>query len=150
MAVNARAPALLSAAFADRAEPGALIVNILDAKLSAPNPDYLSYTLSKYALAGLTEVAARGFASKGVRVNAIAPALMLPSGDQSEAEFAAVHSLNPLGHGVEVDELVDAIRMLIAQPSVTGQILTLDAGQRFMALPRDVAFLGEDENEEKE
>ena len=43
---------------------------MLDAKLAAPNPDFLSYTLSKYALAGLTEVAARALAGKGIRVNA--------------------------------------------------------------------------------
>ena len=43
----------------------ALIVNMLDAKLAAPNPDFLSYTLSKQALAGLTELAARALAAHG-------------------------------------------------------------------------------------
>ena len=47
----------------------ALIVNLLDSKLAAPNPDYLSYTLSKQALAGLTELAARALAARGIRVN---------------------------------------------------------------------------------
>ena len=123
----------------------ALIVNILDSKLAAPNPDYLSYTLSKYALAGWTEVAARGLAGQGIRVNALAPALMLPSGEQDQAAFERVHALNPLGHGVEVAELVAAIRFLVDQPSITGQTLVLDGGQRFMALPRDVAFLDDNE-----
>ena len=90
MAVNVRAPMLLIDELARRHGGGdALVVNLLDAKLAAPNPDFLSYTLSKYALSGLTEVAARALAQRGIRVNAIAPALMLPSGDQDAANFAS-------------------------------------------------------------
>ena len=143
MAVNARAPMLLIDALARRHAAGAsaLVVNILDAKLAAPNPDYLSYTLSKYAAAGLTELAARALAGRGIRVNAIAPALMLPSGAQGEDNYARVHALNPLGRGVEVDDIVAALRFLVDQPAMTGQTLTIDGGQRFMALARDVQFL---------
>jgi NAD(P)-dependent dehydrogenase (short-subunit alcohol dehydrogenase family) len=142
MAVNARAPMLLVDELARRHGGGeALVVNLLDAKLAAPNPDFLSYTLSKYALAGLTEVAARGLAGKGIRVNAIAPGLLLPSGEQTDANFKAVHGLNPLGHGIEIAELVAALRYLIDSPGMTGQTLVLDGGQRFMGLPRDVQFL---------
>lgn len=143
LAVNARAPVLLIDALARRHEPGrdALVVNILDAKLAAPNPDFLSYTVSKYAAAGVTDVAARGLASRGIRVNAIAPALMLPSGAQDEKDFARVHALNPLRVGVEVGDVVAAILFLVGQRAMTGQTLIIDGGQRFMALPRDVQFL---------
>lgn len=143
MAVNARAPMLLIDALAKRHAAGeaALVVNILDAKLAAPNPDYLSYTMSKYAAAGLTELAARALAGRGIRVNAIAPALMLPSGAQDEEAYARVHALNPLGKGVEVDDVIAALRFLIDQPAMTGQTLVIDGGQRFMALPRDVQFV---------
>jgi NAD(P)-dependent dehydrogenase (short-subunit alcohol dehydrogenase family) len=142
LSVNARAPMLLIDEFARRHDGGGgLVVNMLDAKLAAPNPDFLSYTISKYALAGLTELAARALAGNGIRVNAIAPALMLPSGEQGEANFAAVHDLNPLGRGVEVEDVVAALRFLIDSVGVTGQTLGLDGGQRFMALSRDVQFL---------
>jgi len=140
MKVNARAPMLLIDELARR-HGRALVVNLLDAKLAAPNPDFLSYTLSKFALAGLTEIAARALAGQGIRVNAIAPALMLPSGEQSEANFAAVHELNPLGRGVEIADVISTIRFLIDSPTMTGQTLVLDSGQRFMNLPRDVQFL---------
>jgi NAD(P)-dependent dehydrogenase (short-subunit alcohol dehydrogenase family) len=141
-AVNARAPMLLIDELARRHGAGdALVVNMLDAKLAAPNPDFLSYTISKYALAGLTEVAARALAGRGIRVNAIAPALMLPSGEQGEANFEAVHDLNPLGRGIEVADVVAALRFLIDSRGMTGQTLGLDGGQRFMGLPRDVQFL---------
>jgi NAD(P)-dependent dehydrogenase (short-subunit alcohol dehydrogenase family) len=143
MAVNARAPMLLIEAMAKAHVAGsaALVVNILDAKLAAPNPDYLSYTLSKYAAAGLTELAARALAGKGIRVNAIAPALMLPSGPQDAENYARVHALNPLARGVEVADLIGALRFLIDQPAMTGVTIPIDGGQRFMALPRDVQYL---------
>ena len=142
MRVNARGPMLLIDELARRHGGGeALVVNLLDAKLAAPNADFLSYTLSKYALAGLTEVAARGLAGQGIRVNAIAPALMLRSGGQEQSNFAAVHDLNPLHRGVEVGDVMAALRFLIDSPGMTGQTLVLDGGQRFMTLPRDVQFL---------
>jgi NAD(P)-dependent dehydrogenase (short-subunit alcohol dehydrogenase family) len=142
MKVNARAPMLLIDELARRHDGReALAVNLLDSKLAAPNPDFLSYTLSKYALAGLTEVAARALAGKGIRVNAIAPALMLPSGEQDRANFAAVHDLNPLRRGVEVGDVIAALRFLIDSAGMTGQTLVLDGGQRFMNLARDVQYL---------
>lgn len=137
--VNLRAPALLSQAFAARAERG-LIVNLLDAKLAAPNPDFFSYTVSKIGLAGLTELTARAFAPR-VRVCGIAPTVTLVSGPQSRENFEEVHGLNALGRGVEVAEIVAALRFIIATPTLTGQIITLDGGQRFLSLARDVQFL---------
>lgn len=142
MDVNCRAPALLSRAFAAALPEGSggLIVNILDSKLNALNPDFFSYTLSKIGLAGVTELTARALAPR-IRVNGIAPAVTLVSGPQSRENFEAAHVMNPLGRGVDVAHLVSALRYLIATPSVTGQILTLDSGQRFLGLPRDVAFM---------
>ena len=142
MAVNVRAPTLLTRAFTEQAGAGGgLVVNLLDSKLAAPNPDYLSYTLSKMALAGLTELSARALTAKRIRVNAIAPALMLQSPGQDEANFTAMHGFNPLGRGVEPGDVVGALRYLIGAISVTGQVITIDGGQRFWALDRDVQFL---------
>ena len=145
MHVNVRASAMLIREFAERhreREEG-LVVNLLDAKLAAPNADFLSYTLSKQALAGLTEVAARALAHKGIRVNGVAPALMLRSGEQSEPNFEAMHALNPLRRGVEPEDVVGAIRYLVDARCVTGQVIVIDSGQRFLSLHRDVQFLEE-------
>ena len=143
MAVNVQAPVQLIERFAAAQAEGedALVVNILDSKLAAPNPDFLSYTLSKQALAGLTELAARALAPRGIRVNGIAPGLVLRSPGQSEENFAAMHRANPLRRGVEPEDVVGAIRYLISAPCVTGQVLILDSGQRFLGLGRDVQFL---------
>lgn len=137
--VNLRAPALLCQAFAARAGNG-LIVNLLDAKLAALNPDFFSYTISKIGLAGLTELAARALAPD-IRVCGIAPAVTMVSGPQSRDNFAKVHALNALKRGVDVADIVAALRFLIATPSVTGETIVLDGGQRFLSLPRDVQFL---------
>ena len=143
MAVNARAPVALTERFA-RGHAGGegLVVNLLDSKLAAPNPDFLSYTLSKQALAGATELAARALAVQGIRVNAIAPALMLRSLGQSEENFQAMHNANPLRRGVEPGDVLTALRYFIDSPAVTGQCLVIDGGQRFLQLDRDVQFLG--------
>lgn len=140
-AINARAPALLTRAFAVHlGEANGLIVNLLDAKLAAPNPDFYSYTVTKMALAGITELSARALAPR-VRVCGIAPSVTLVSGPQSRENFDEVHRLNALGRGVEAEQIVEALRFIIASPTFTGQTITLDAGLRFLSLPRDVQYL---------
>jgi len=140
-AVNLRAPALLSQAFAAAVGEGnGLIVNLLDAKLAAPNPDFYSYTVSKMGLAGLTELSARALAP-AIRVCGIAPSVTLVSGPQSRENFERVHKLNALGRGVEAEHVVAALRFIIATPTLTGQTITLDAGLRFLSLARDVQYL---------
>ena len=142
MAINVRAPLMLIDELARRRNGGdSLVVNLLDAKLAAPNPDFLSDTLSKQALAGATELAARAFAARGVRVNAIAPGLMLRSAGQSAENFQAMHRRNPLRRGIDPGDVVAALRYLIAAHTMTGQTLILDGGQRFWSLDRDVQFL---------
>lgn len=143
MTINVRAPALLIERFAAEQDAGedSLVVNLLDSKLAAPNPDFLSYTLSKQALAGLTELAARALAPRGVRVNGVAPGLMLRSTGQSEENFEAMHARNPLRRGVEGADVVGAIRYLIDARCVTGQTIVIDSGQRFLGLERDVQFI---------
>ncbi|HEY1144122.1 MAG TPA: SDR family oxidoreductase [Sphingomicrobium sp.] len=143
MAVNLRAPVLLAEEFARRHTHGkdGLIVNLLDSKLAAPNPDYLSYTLSKQALGGFTELAARAYAPLGLRVNGIAPALMLQSPGQSDENYRAMHARNPLRRGVEAEDVAAAVLYLARARTVTGEVLVIDGGQRFDPPGRDVQFL---------
>lgn len=140
-AVNLRAPALLIQGFARRVGEGrGLVVNMLDAKLAAPNPDFYSYTVAKMGLAGVTELSARALAPH-VRVCGIAPSVTLMSGPQKRANYEKVHSLNALGRGIAPEHVVAALRFLVATPTITGQTITLDGGLRFLSLPRDVQYL---------
>jgi enoyl-[acyl-carrier-protein] reductase (NADH) len=67
---------------------------------------------------------------------------MLRSSGQTEENFEAMHASNPLRRGIEPADVVGALRYLIGATALTGQVITIDAGQRFMGLDRDVQFLG--------
>ncbi|MBY0338480.1 MAG: SDR family oxidoreductase [Acetobacteraceae bacterium] len=141
IAVNLRAPALLSQAFAAQLPEGAAgsVVNLLDNRLYAPNPDYFTYALGKYGLLGMTEMHALAFAPR-IRVNAVAPSIALISGEQSEESFRRAHTNNPLGRGVTPADVAAAVAWLLEAPAVTGEVIVVDGGQRLRRRGRDVAF----------
>src|SRR3954470_15113085 len=144
MAVNLRAPLLLSQALArqlPKDEVG-LIVNLEDQKLFNLNPDFLTYSLSKVGLHGLTHMLAQALAPR-VRVMAIAPGLTLQGLHQTTERFAEQHVANPLAVGVSPDDLVRALRYIVQTPSVSGDTLIVDAGKHLTGRPRDVAFFRE-------
>jgi NAD(P)-dependent dehydrogenase (short-subunit alcohol dehydrogenase family) len=147
---NLTAPVLLARAFADRAfaDRGELpadgetgcIVNLLDNKVFATNPDYFSYTISKQALEGATRTLALALAPK-IRVCGVAPGIALISGKQTEADFARTHRNNPLRRGCTPDDIARAVRFILETPSITGHTIVIDGGQFLARQPRDVAFL---------
>lgn len=141
MAVNLRAPALLSERFAAQADPARdnCIVNMLDQKLWNMNPDFYSYTMSKAGLLAATDMMARAFAPS-VRVNAIAPGLLLPSYDQTQDEYRETASRNPMQRPVALDDVASALEFLMANSSLTAQVIHVDNGQRLAASARDVMF----------
>lgn len=116
------------------------VVNLSDQKLWNPNPDYLSYTLSKAALEAATTVLAQACAPR-LRVCGVAPGVSLPSGPMDEAEFAAAHRMTPLGRGSTPQDIARAVRFLIESPAITGTTLLVDGGQHLQAQSRDVMFL---------
>lgn len=138
---NLAAPLFLSRdfarAFGDRA--GGCIINLLDQKVRNLNPDFLSYTLSKVALAGLTEMLAMAFAPR-IRVCGIAPGVTLISGKQTEESFARAWRATPLGRSSTPEEIVACLRFILATPSLTGQTIVLDGGESLRGRARDVAF----------
>ena len=142
MATNALAPLMLSQALAAALPDGApgLIVNLLDNKVFNLNPDFFSYTVSKLALHGITELLTLALAPR-VRVAGIAPGVTLISGRQTPESFARSHRFNLLKRGATVPEIVAALRFIMASPSLTGQTLVLDGGQSKVRQVRDVAFL---------
>ena len=143
MAVNLRAPALLSEKFAAQADGSRdnCIVNLLDQKLWNMNPDFYSYTMSKAGLLAATDMMARAFAP-AVRVNAIAPGLLLPSYDQTHEEFVATASRNLMQRPIDLADIAAALEFLMATPSLTGQVIHADNGARLDPRPRDVMFEG--------
>ena len=141
MDVNARSPLLLIRSLNESLDEdqSACVVNVLDQKIAEPNPDHLSYTASRYAMLGLTDALARGLAPS-IRVNAVAPGHTLPSEDQTKEGFARAQLESPLGFGPSPEDIADAVCYLIGARSVTGQILFVDSGERFLSRARDVLF----------
>ncbi len=130
METNLRAPFVLSQEFAASLPVGGEgnIVNIVDERVWKPTPYFTSYTLSKSGLWTLTRTLALALAPR-IRVNAIGPGPTLPSPRQSGEQFARQVAALPLGRGPSLDEICDAVRFILAAPSMTGQMIALDGGQ---------------------
>jgi NAD(P)-dependent dehydrogenase (short-subunit alcohol dehydrogenase family) len=143
-AVNVAAPVLLAQALAAQLPEGAdgVVVNLLDQKLYNPNPDFLSYTLSKAALKEATVLLARALAPR-VRVIGVAPGITLPSGEQSDAGFAAAHAKTPLGRSSTPEDVAQAVAYVARARAITGTTLLVDGGQHLVPSDRDVMFLTE-------
>ena len=142
MHANLAAPILLAQALHELTPEGSqsVVINLLDQKLFNPNPDFLSYTLSKAGLQSATVLLAQALAPK-VRVTGLAPGLTLVSGDQTEEGFAVAHQQTPLGKSSTPDDIVAAACYLASATAVTGTVLLVDGGQHLMPMARDVMFL---------
>jgi NAD(P)-dependent dehydrogenase (short-subunit alcohol dehydrogenase family) len=116
------------------------VVNLLDQKLANPNPDYLSYTLSKAALDAATTLLAQALAPR-VRVVGVSPGVTLPSGPMDVAQFEQAHRMTPLQRSSTPDDVARAVRFLLESPAITGTTLLVDGGQHLLPQPRDVMFL---------
>jgi NAD(P)-dependent dehydrogenase (short-subunit alcohol dehydrogenase family) len=148
MRINVAAPVLLAQALHGQLPPEGrgVVINLLDQKLGNPNPDFLSYTLSKAALQEATRLLAMALAPK-VRVVGVAPGLTLVSGDQSEAGFERAHTSTPLGRSSTPGDIAQAVVYLASAGAVTGTTLLVDGGQHLVPSARDVMFLTEPSRE---
>lgn len=115
------------------------IINILDQKIANMNPDFLSYTIGKVGLAGLTASLAMALAGR-IRVCGIAPGIALISGKQTQAAFEKAWRAPPLGRSTTPDEIATCVRYILSSPSMTGHTIFLDGGESLTGRARDVAF----------
>ena len=136
MEANLRAPVVLMQNFARAlpAEADGAIVNILDQRVRNPTEDFLSYTLTKNALWGLTRTLALDLAPR-IRVNGVGPGPILPSVHQSSDLFERQAASTPLQHGSDPGEIADGVLYLATAKSVTGQMIAVDGGQHLWWAP---------------
>lgn len=142
LAVNLRAPVVIARAFAKTMAAGrtGAVVNMLDQKLWNLNADFFSYTISKMGLEGATRLLAKALAPS-VRVNAVAPGLVLPSGDQTEEDFRAVAGkYNLMRQPIDIAALAGAVQFLLENAAVIGQTVIADNGQHMVASDHDIMF----------
>ena len=129
METNLHAPFLLMQSFAkDRGDTPGLIINLLDQWVWNPPAEFITYTLSKVGLWGLTQTMAMALAPT-IRVNAIGPGPTLRSARQSQAHFDAMISRAPLARATTTDDICQALHYIIGARTVTGQMIALDGGQ---------------------
>ena len=141
---NLRAPVFLSQAFARQLPQMATgnIVSIIDQRVWKLNPKFFSYTASKSALWTATRTLAQALAPR-IRVNAIGPGPALPSVRMDEEEFAKQSRLTLLGRGTSPTEISSAVKFILSQPALTGQMIVLDGGQHLVWQTRDVVGVKE-------
>ena len=136
---NLRAPVFLSQAFARQLPKGhdGSIISIIDQRVWKLNPKFFSYTMSKSALWTATRTLAQALAPR-IRVNAIGPGPALPSARMDQAEFDKQARLTLLGRGTSPEEISAAVKFILSQPALTGQMIALDGGQHLVWQTPDV------------
>jgi pteridine reductase len=127
IALNLRAPFLLSQLAAQRMAEGGHIINITDVGAQKLWTGYPAYVVSKAALDVLTRLLAKAYAP-AIQVNAIAPGLVLPSDNFTPEEWEKLVKRLPLKRPASLTEVASALRYLLENSSVTGQTIIVDGG----------------------
>jgi NAD(P)-dependent dehydrogenase (short-subunit alcohol dehydrogenase family) len=125
-----RAPLVLIQELSQRlpADAKGNVINMLDERVWALTPYFLSYTVAKAGLWTLTQTLALGLAPR-IRVNGIGPGPTLPSPRQTDEQFREQWRRMPLGRGTTPEEIARAVEFILAAPAMTGQMIALDGGQ---------------------
>ena len=128
--VNLKAPAILIRDFSKKFKgKDGNIVNIIDQRVEKLTPFFFSYTLSKSSLATLTKTAAMKLAPN-IRVNAVSPGPTLKNKRQSKKHFKKQWKSTILKKKVDTKNVSSAVKFLINNNNITGQIINVDSGQR--------------------
>ena len=129
LAVNLRAPVLLTQAFAAALPEGreGAVVNITDWRTARPYREHFSYTVAKGGLDTFTRAAAEALAPR-IRVNAVALGAILPPPGRGSGYLKALAQQIPAGKPGGTDPVVAAVLFLLRNPFITGEILRVDGG----------------------
>ena len=129
LAVNLRAPVLLTRAFAAALpeDVEGAVVNVTDWRTARPYRDHLSYTVAKGGLDTFTRAAAEALAPR-IRVNAVALGAILPPPGKGSDYLKDLARQIPAGRPGGTDPVVAAVLFLLQNPFITGEILRVDGG----------------------
>jgi NAD(P)-dependent dehydrogenase (short-subunit alcohol dehydrogenase family) len=143
--VNFLGPFVLAREVARRmVDRGGVIVNVASLAGVLGNPKRNAYAASKAGLISLTRSLACEWASRGIRVAAVAPGYVrTPMVAELErcgkADLALVRRRIPLGRMARPDEIASVVRFLASSAAryVTGSILAVDGGWQSFNQPGD-------------
>jgi len=125
--LNALAPLLLGRRVAAQGGDAA-VVNLLDSRITDYDRRHVPYHLSKRMLLTLTRIMAIEFAPR-VRVNAVAPGLILPPEGKDMDYLEPLKHTNLLERCGGVEDVSEAVLFLLRSEFVTGQVVYVDGGR---------------------
>ncbi|MBN1892942.1 SDR family oxidoreductase [bacterium] len=128
--INLRTPFFLIRDFARICGKGQ-VINLLDTKITGRLVSYFAYSLFKKNLADLTEMAAKEL-GPDIRVNGIAPGLILPSAGDTHAHFEEMGNRIPMRQAGNPGAILSALAYLLDNTFVTGEILFVDGGEHVL------------------
>ena len=126
MQLNLMSPFLLMREYKKHIGQG-MILNILDERITKNIPAFAAYSVSKVALEHVTKLAAVEW-GETVRVNAIAPGLILPPAGHGQEYLDRNKKNVPTKTHGDLSDLTRALDYLIASPFVNGEVLFIDGG----------------------
>ncbi|EKD27844.1 MAG: Short-chain dehydrogenase/reductase SDR [uncultured bacterium] len=124
--VNFKIPFFLTKILFERKDSGH-VINILDSRIARNDSKCCSYTLSKKALGEFTKMAAYTLAPN-IRVNAIAPGIILPPEGKDDFYISELIEKVPMKCKGSISNILSAIEFLEKNESVTGEIIFMDGG----------------------
>ena len=129
LAVDLIGPVMLTSAFAAALPEGlsGAVVNVTDWRTARPYREHFSYSVAKGALDTFTLAAADALAP-AIRVNAVALGAILPPAGKDSAYLKALAKDIPVQHVGGTGPVVRAVRFLLENDFITGEILRVDGG----------------------
>lgn len=126
--LNLRAPFFAAQAAAAVMGEGGVIVNIADLAAFETWGGYIPHGMSKAAVVQMTRALARALAP-AIRVNAIAPGVVLLPEGWEDASAERLASTTPLRRLGGPDDVVHALEYFLDATYVTGEVLVVDGGR---------------------
>lgn len=127
MRINFYAPFVFTRKYASYMKAGH-IVNFLDTKITTNANSHAAYLLSKKVLGEFTKMSALEYAPN-IRVNAIAPGLILPPKDKDDDYLKRQAGKVPMEMVAGMDSVINALDYIINNKNLTGQVLYCDSGE---------------------
>ena len=127
LTINSIAPFRLSQHMANQKQEGC-IINILDSRIRQYDMSHGAYQLGKNMLYHITEMMALEFAPN-IRVNGIAPGLILPPKEKDEVYLKQQYNRNLFNRSGKLSDITDAVIFLLTNTFITGDVMFIDGGQ---------------------